>query len=194
MVVPPTRMTDPKPQLRWLFRDARRRFVAGLSQPERDALHRDLARVASPVVTGFALPGSYAAVGDEIDPGEIEHRFARIAFPRVDGQTLTFHRSRWDELVPGKFGIPEPLPSAPMVSPDLLLVPLLAVTRAGVRLGQGKGYYDRALAALLTSSPVRTIGIAWDCQIADTLPADAWDIAVDYIATPTRLVDCRAFR
>jgi 5-formyltetrahydrofolate cyclo-ligase len=194
MVVPPTRMTDSKAQLRWLFRDARRRYVAVLSQAERDGLHRDLARVAAPAVRGFSLPGSYAAVGDEIDPVEIEHGFAAVAFPRVDGQGLSFHRSRWDALVPGSFGIPEPLASAPRVAPDLLLVPMVAVTLAGVRLGQGKGFYDRALAALRRAAPVRTVALAWDCQIADALPADAWDIAVDYVATPTRLVDCRAFR
>ena len=202
MVVPPTRMTDPKsdpqldpkPRLRWLFRDTRLGFVAGLAQPERDALHRDLARMAAPVVAGFALPASYAAVGDEIDPVEIEHGFAGIAFPRVDGRDLTFHRSRRDELVPRTLAIPEPLASAPRIAPDLLLVPLLAVTLAGVRLGQGKGYYDRALAAQSHAAPVRTVAVAWDCQIAEALPTDPWDVAVDFIATPTRLVDCRAFR
>ena len=50
-------MSDLKPQLRRLFREARHRFVAGLSAAERGALHIDLARVAAPVVAGFAMPG-----------------------------------------------------------------------------------------------------------------------------------------
>lgn len=201
MVVPPTLMppetlaeADPKPALRWLFRDARRRFVAGLSATDRDTLGRDLARIAAPVVEGFAIAGSYAAIGDEIDPVSIEHGFAAIAFPRVTPQGLRFHRATWNQLVPGQLGIPEPRAEAPLVIPDLLLVPLLAVTATGTRLGQGKGYYDRALAELRRAAPVRTVALAWDCQIAEALPADPWDMPVDYVATPTRLFDCASLR
>jgi 5-formyltetrahydrofolate cyclo-ligase len=196
MVVPPTlfyreAMTDdPKPALRRLFRAQRHRFVAGLTLAEREALYRELAKVAAPAVAGFSLPGSYAAVGDEIDPTQIEHGFAAIAFPRINGSEISFRSASWDQLVPGPLGIPQPSADAPQVTPDLLLVPLLAVTPAGVRLGQGKGYYDRAIAQLRRLAPVRTVALAWDVQIADALPADAWDMPVDFIATPTRLFDC----
>ncbi len=192
--MPPDAATDPKPALRWLFRDARRQFVAGLTMADREALYRDLARMAAPVVRGFTTPGSYAAVGDEIDPVEIEHGFAAVAFPRVTRDGLRFHRAAWDALVPGQLGIPEPRTDAPEVVPDLLLVPLLAVTTAGTRLGQGKGYYDRALAEMRRAAPVRTVALAWDCQIAVTLPADPWDMPVDFVATPTRLFDCARLR
>lgn len=195
MVVPPTPMPhDSKPQLRRYFRDARRCFVAGLSKVERDALHRDLARMVAPVLAGFVLPASYAAIGDEIDPVVIEQAFTEIALPRVDGFNLRFHSSRGAALVAGVFGIPEPPIDAPQVRPDLVLVPVLAVTLAGVRLGHGKGFYDRALAAFSRTAPVRSVALAWDCQIADSLSADPWDFGVDFIATPTRLVDCQAFR
>ena len=187
-------MTDSKPRLRRLFREARHCFVAGLTPAERGALYHDLARVAAPVVAGFAIPGSYSAIGDEIDPAAIAREFADLALPRIDGDHINFRRSRSAALVPGVLGILEPPADAPQVTPDLLLVPLLAVTLAGVRLGQGKGHYDRALAALLARAPVRTVALAWDCQIAEALPIDPWDIPVDFIATPTRLVDCRAFR
>lgn len=200
MVVPPTPfyrrpMTDdPKPALRRLFREQRHRFVAGLTLVEREALYRDLAKVAAPAVAGFNLPGSYAAVGDEIDPTQIEHGFAAIAFPRIIGSQISFHRASWDQLVPGSFGIPQPSPDAQQVAPDLLLVPLLAVTPAGVRLGQGKGHYDRAIAELRRIAPVQTVALAWDVQIADALPVDPWDMPVDFIATPTRLFDCARLR
>ena len=199
MVVPPTFMTasdhsNTKPALRRMFRDARHQFVAGLSAADRDRLQCDLARIAAPVTNSFAMPGSYAAVGDEIDPAHIEHEFSVVAFPRVTAQGLSFHRARWDELVPGQLGIPEPRADAPKVVPDLLLVPLIAATPGGVRLGQGKGYYDRALAAMRLDRAPRTIGLAWDVQIADALPADRWDMPLDYIATPTRLFDCAKAR
>jgi 5-formyltetrahydrofolate cyclo-ligase len=188
-------MSDsPKPALRSQFRDARRRFVAGLSLAERNALQHALARVVAPALAGFARPASYAAVGDEIDPAAIEPGFASIAFPRVAGDDLAFHIATWEELVPGRLGIPEPRADAQRIQPDLLLVPLLAVTAAGSRLGQGKGYYDRALAALRREAPVRTIALAWDNQIADALPADPWDMPMDFVATPTRLFDCARLR
>ena len=181
---------DPKPALRRLFREQRHRFLAGLTPAEREAMYRDLAKIAAPAVAGFSLPASYAAVGDEIDPTQIEHGFAAIAFPRIIGSEISFHRASWDQLVPGPLGIPQPAADAPQATPDLLLVPLLAVTPAGVRLGQGKAYYDRAIAALRRRAPVRTIALAWDVQIADALPVDPWDMPVDFIATPTRLFDC----
>ena len=78
--------------------------------------------------------------------------------------------------------------------PDVLLVPLLAVTLSGVRLGQGRGYYDRALAALRRRQHVLAIGLAWECQIAPTLMAEPWEMPLDMIATPQRLVDCRKSR
>lgn len=181
---------DPKPALRRLFRAQRHQYVVGLTKIEHDAMTRDLARIAAPVTEGFACPGSYAAVGDEIDPVEIEHGFSIVAFPRIVGSDISFHSAPWSALIPGPLGIPQPAADAPRVVPDLLLVPLLAVTPAGVRLGQGKGYYDRAIAELRRSHPVRTVALAWDVQIADALPMDPWDMPVDYVATPTRLFEC----
>lgn len=184
-------MTDnPKPALRRLFRERRQQFVAGLSTAEREALYADLARIAAPVVAGFTHIGSYAAVGDEIDPVQIEHGFAAVAFPRIDGATISFHQAAWRELVPGPMNILQPSFDAPRIMPDLLLVPLLAVTATGVRLGQGKGYYDRAIADLRRTTRSRTVALAWDVQIADALPVEYWDMPVDFVATPTRLFDC----
>jgi 5-formyltetrahydrofolate cyclo-ligase len=112
----------------------------------------------------------------------------------VSGPDILFHQCEWAELKPGFQNIPEPPATAPQVEPDLLLVPLLAVTLAGVRLGQGRGYYDRALARLRARRPVTAIGLAWDVQIAPALPADPWDMPLDWVATPTRLVRCADYR
>lgn len=185
---------DPKPALRQLYRAMRAGFVASLSKAEREQLERQLALVAAPATRGFHTPGSYSATGDEIDPHVIEHAFASTAFPRIDDKTMTFRRSHWADLKSGYAGILEPSADMPQVVPDMLLVPLVAIMLDGTRLGQGQGHYDKALAALRQFAPVRTIGIAWDIQIADLLPREPWDIPVDFIATPTRLVDCRALR
>ena len=187
-----------KVDLRRLYRAARKAFVAGLDAGGRELLQRQLAAVIAPALTGVAMLGSYAAVGDEIDPSWIETAVGPQAFPRVTGPDIRFHQAEARLLRPGFQAIREPPASAPIAEPDVLLVPLLAVTLAGVRLGQGRGYYDRALAALRRKqpvlAPVLAIGIAWECQIAPALPADTWDMPLDMIATPERLVDCRKWR
>lgn len=91
---------------------------------------------------------------------------------------------------PHRFG-PQPAPDTPLVEPMTLLVPLLACTPAGVRLGQGGGYYDRYLAERADRGDMTVVGCAWDCQVVDDLPTEPHDMALDWIATPTRLIRCR---
>jgi 5-formyltetrahydrofolate cyclo-ligase len=93
-------------------------------------------------------------------------------------------------LMPGLGGIPEPAADLPMVRPDLLLVPLLAVDRSGNRLGQGGGHYDRTLAALRATQPTIAIGLAWDVQLVDAVAAEPWDQPLDAIATPSAFLWC----
>lgn len=181
-----------KIDLRRHYRTARRTHVATLDKPAREAAERALAAHVAPMLAGVRVAGSYAAMGDEIDPVWIEKMLGPHAFPRIAGPDISFHVADWADLKPGFQNIPEPPASAPLVDPDLLLVPLLAVTLSGVRLGQGRGYYDRAIARLRAAGrPLLTIGLAWECQIAPALPADPWDMPLDMIATPARLVDCR---
>lgn len=190
-------MTATKSALRRQYRAARATFVAALPAGEREQLERALADQLAPLLAEqppAGIAGSYAATGDEIDPVWVEKRLGPHAFPRVAGPDILFHQAEWQALKPGFQGIPEPPASAPIVEPHLLLVPLLAVTLAGVRLGQGRGYYDRALAELRMRRPVIAIGLAWECQIADALPAERWDMPLDWVATPARLVECKKQR
>lgn len=184
-----------KTDLRRHYRTARRTYVASLDTAMRTAQEQALAGQVAPLLSGIRMAGSYAATGDEIDPMWIEKMLGPHAFPRVAGPDISFHIADWAEMKPGFQGIPEPAITAPRVIPDLVLVPLIAVTITGIRLGQGRGYYDRALASLRASNPkLLAIGLAWECQIAPTLPADPWDMPLDMVATPVRLVDCRKSR
>ena len=198
MVVPPHHRAATgsmnKTDLRRQYRAARKAYVAGLPAGDRERQERALADLVLPALAGSRLVGSYAAMADEIDPVWIEKRIGPHAFPRVAGPDISFHIAEWRDMAPGFQGIPEPPADAPPVQPDVLLVPLLATTMAGVRLGQGRGYYDRAIARLRGHGPLLAIGLAWDCQIAAALPADPWDMPLDLVATPTRLVDCRKYR
>jgi 5-formyltetrahydrofolate cyclo-ligase len=183
-------MIDSKIAARRLARDCRRDFVATLSPAIREALERDLAAFVIPRLAGYRFPASYAAHGAEIDPRFIDDSLPAPGFPRVFGENLLFHRSERHELSPGFGAIHEPAATAHLIIPDILLVPLVAATPDGRRLGQGGGFYDRVLRLLRAQGPVVAIGLAWDVQIVDSLPADPWDEWLDLVATPTRLVDC----
>ena len=85
----------------------------------------------------------------------------------------------------GAYGIAEPQgPEAPL--PDIVLVPTLGYTRQGDRVGYGKGYYDRTLAALQAAGHACTsIGVAWACGDLSSQPyaPAAHDVRLDAIIT-----------
>ncbi|MEM6258871.1 MAG: 5-formyltetrahydrofolate cyclo-ligase [Planctomycetota bacterium] len=83
--------------------------------------------------------------------------------------------------IPNRFGIPEPAHHRPFrETPDVTLVPGLAFTRAGARLGQGGGYYDRYLAQ---HPATYKIGICFNEQLGDVLPTSEHDICMDEVVT-----------
>jgi 5-formyltetrahydrofolate cyclo-ligase len=110
----------------------------------------------------------------------------QVALPRFDPKTGFYTAAlATGQLVPGPFGIAEPPPEAPVVPLnrlDLALVPGLAFDPLGRRLGRGKGFYDR----LLVEVTGVKCGVALDEQIVPRLPAEAHDIRMDFILTPTR--------
>lgn len=187
MAVPPTpsaldTIAD-KAALRRGMRAARRAFVNELAVGECATLEAALVRVLGKHLPPGIVAG-YHAVGSEIGLGDM----ARVAlWPRVvPGGPLTFHREAPCQPLPvaGLGAVLQPAAGAPSGEPDIILVPLLAVTRYGVRLGQGGGHYDRTLAALRARRDVLAVGIAWDMQLVDALPADPWDATLDALATP----------
>lgn len=111
------------------------------------------------------------------------HRLSLPSTPRK-GKPLTFRA--WtpsDELKAGPYGTREPFPEQEEVRPTLLLVPLLAFTQHGERLGYGGGFYDRTLAKLKETAEVYACGIAYAAQEAATLPTDTFDQRLDGVLT-----------
>ena len=113
--------------------------------------------------------------------------------PRCVGKDLAWHQYRpGDRLISGKYNITEPHPDLPLLdlsTIDLILVPAVACTKTGDRLGYGGGFYDRFFATL--SRKVTTIGIVFNCCLAETLPIEPWDKSLDYVCTETDFYDCR---
>lgn len=69
------------------------------------------------------------------------------------------------------------------LTPQVVLVPLLAFTAAGQRLGYGGGYYDRTLSGLRSQGDVFACGVAYAGQEVADLPTDKHDADLDGILT-----------
>jgi 5-formyltetrahydrofolate cyclo-ligase len=115
-----------------------------------------------------------------------------LALPAVvDSQTIVFRR--YDAaLVASTFGTLAPPPDAPVVEPDIVVVPVAGFDRLGARLGYGRGFYDRALAGMHAAGrPPLLIGIAFSVQEVARIPSEAHDIRVDWIVTENETIDFR---
>ena len=177
-----------KESLRAAALDARKAFVRTLSDADRALLERALAEKLTSLCAGAAVVGGYSPLGSEISPllamEEARAVGAIVAFPAFDHPAKPFRFRAGDPLDAGPFGMMQPRLTGPVVDPDLILVPLIAIDGRGTRLGRGKGHYDRALARLRRSG-ARLIGVGWPLQrLADTIPADDWDIPLDAFASP----------
>jgi 5-formyltetrahydrofolate cyclo-ligase len=100
-----------------------------------------------------------------------------------------------DELASNRFGIPEPALGAdsqlPAEAMAVILLPLLAFTRSGGRLGMGGGYYDRSLSFRQRQpAPPVLIGAGYAFQELPSLPGDPWDVRLDAVVTERELVSC----
>ena len=88
-----------------------------------------------------------------------------------------------DLLVPDAAGVPAPTPAAQLVTPDLVIVPVLAFDRTGGRLGQGGGHFDRTLGMLRAAGEVLVVGLAFAGQEVESLPLEPHDQRLDAILT-----------
>lgn len=191
MVVPSPPISADKVSLRRSSRVRRRAFVESIDAEERAALERALAGHLAEPIARSRIIGAYAPLPDEISPlpalDDARAHGATIAFPAFAAAHLPFRFLAGDPFEAGPFAALQPALSAPEVHPDLILVPLVAIDRAGTRLGQGKGHYDRVLAEMKRRGAL-LIGLGWAVQrIDDTIPTDPWDVPLDGFASPEGL-------
>jgi len=135
----------------------------------------------------------YLPIGTEIDPRPAMVRMTEtghVVVPVVEsaGRPLKFGRWTPDcETIGGPYGIPIPV-NPVWLEPDVLIVPLVAFTRCGERLGYGGGFYDRTLARLRANRPIFAIGFAFAAQEVDGLPLESTDQRLDMIVTEVGIV------
>lgn len=187
----PLREAEEKTELRRAARSARERIGAEDRAIWSERIRERLRSL--PVWKESGLVALYAPIRGEADLlplVEIARREGkRVVFPRacVEARTLKFYEvERAAELSPGAYGVPEPprveARSVRAASLDLIVLPGLAFDRRGRRLGFGGGYYDRLLAA---PAPA-TVGVAFECQLRETLPEEPHDRGVDVVVTELR--------
>lgn len=187
-------MTDTSPskaQLRSTLRQRRNALVLSERQTAAHALTQHV--VSLPAWTAARRIAVYLAADGEIDTQPIE-RLARAqekqVYLPVIGDDLRLAFAAWQAgapLSPNRFNIPEPAPGStrcPASDLDIIFLPLVAFDVRGGRLGMGGGYYDRTLSGV--DGPV-LVGLAHACQQVESVPVDAWDITLDFIATDVAL-------
>lgn len=137
--------------------------------------------------TSAATVALYRSARSEVATAEIfavaQSAGKRVVYPRMHGDTLEFVAVEDPAtMTAGRYGIFEPAcgPVLPLSSVDLVVLPGVAFDRRGIRLGYGKGCYDRALAVAAWPT---LVGLAYDFQLVETLPAEGHDIPVDIIVT-----------
>ncbi|NJD90461.1 MAG: 5-formyltetrahydrofolate cyclo-ligase [Geobacter sp.] len=113
-----------------------------------------------------------------------------VYLPAVTPEGIVFRRfEAQSQLDSGSFGILEPQADAGTAeaeSLDLIVVPGVAFSIAGDRIGYGKGYYDKALHQLETKG--RLMAFCFECQLVEAITGEPHDVTMDKIITERRVV------
>ena len=144
---------------------------------------------------GVPLSG-YMPIRTEIDPRPAMAEAAAygpVGVPVIEAADQPLVFARWTPdtvMVPGAFGaaIPSELD---LFEPEILIVPLLAFSREGGRLGYGGGFYDRTLEMLHAKRSTLAIGFAFAGQEQPDLPLEETDQPLDLIVTEAGVIEVR---
>ena len=190
----PDAIADAKRALRAEIRERRqllsepaRESAADGIQAQLDALVDELGvRSMSCFLSTTAEPGTRAFVTDAVARG------IRILLPvtRTDGLLDWAVATADGDIAEGMYGLPEPV--GELLGPiavndvDLLVIPAAAVDQTGMRLGWGRGFYDKTLGSMQQCPPV--YAVVYDSEVLDEVPRDVHDQPVTGIVTPTRTI------
>ena len=176
-------MTDQKSQLReYARRERAQKFIPA---------NFNIILKAPEIIAAQTI-ASYISYGFEPSTLEINEAFLKagknLVLPRIAGKNLEW--VRWDgqsSSLLKKKNIFEPMGDAlaDLTEISAIVVPAIRIDQSGYRLGQGGGYYDRALAHMKGWK----IGLVYAGELtSETLPRESHDIALDAAATPSVIV------
>lgn len=130
----------------------------------------------------------YMPIRTEIDPLPAMAEASAhgpVGVPVIEGEGLPLKFRVWEPdcaMTDGPFGAQIPA-TGDWMTPQVVIVPLVAFDRNGGRLGYGGGFYDRTLQLLRANGPVQAVGFAYAAQEADALPLEPTDQPLDMIIT-----------
>lgn len=194
MLPPIANFMDPKRVLRERMKGERRAAAKARPDAAKHAASHFLSAIDIP---GEAVVSLYFPMRDELDTEPLAAALIEkgvvIAMPVVarKKEPLVFRKYLpGDDLVDGSYGELVPVETAPAATPTILVVPLLAFTRDGGRLGYGGGYYDRTIAHLRETGTPLAVGYAYGAQEVDALPLTRLDQPLDWVVTERGAVKC----
>ena len=194
MLPPIAPLLDPKKVLRERMKAERR--AAAKARPDA-GVHAASNFIRTVLPSDPGVVALYYPIKDELDTEPIAAALTEREIPMalpVTGKKrtpLTFLSYRpGDKLVPGVYGEMTPDATASIVSPTIIIAPLLAFNREGGRLGYGGGYYDRTFEALRSAGSVLAVGYAFGAQEVDALPLSPLDQPLDWIVTEREAIRC----
>lgn len=145
---------------------------------------------------GVPLSG-YIPIRTEIDPlPAMAEATAHgpVGVPVIEGAARPLRFAHWTPnaaMMAGPFGAAVPQEQA-FFEPEILIVPLLAFSRSGGRLGYGGGFYDRTLEGLRARRATLAIGFAFAGQEVADLPLETTDQPLDMIVTEAGVIEIGA--
>ena len=130
----------------------------------------------------------YNPIKNEVDTFEIIDRLLKmgksVSYPVIDGEKLISAIPTSSEYITDHFGCKTPKDFTVMDKVEVAVIPLLACDKNKNRIGYGKGFYDR----YLKDKNCIKIGLAYDFQVVDNFVPNPWDVPLDYIITPTKII------
>jgi 5-formyltetrahydrofolate cyclo-ligase len=169
-----------------------------MSETARDAAGRGIHEQLDRLVDQHGARSVSCYLSTSTEPGTrafIDAALARgirvlLPISRTDGLLDWAVAVAGGEVVEGLLGIDEP--TGDLLGPiavndvDLMIIPAAAVDSSGMRMGWGRGYFDKTLGSMARRPPV--YAVVYDSELLDAVPADALDQPVTGVVTPTRIV------
>ena len=168
------------------------------SQSARDAAAQGIRQQLDALVERVGARSISCFLSTTTEPGTREfveaavERGIRVLLPitRTDGLLDWSVATPGGDITEGMFGLPEPV--GEVLGPiavndvDLLVIPAAAVDRTGMRLGWGRGYFDKTIGSMERCPPV--YAVVFDSEVVDEVPSDIHDQPVTGVVTPTQTI------
>ena len=146
-------------------------------------IHQNLKQITS--FTNSQNTACYFPIGSEVDTHDIMldilQQDRNLLLPKIVNDNLKFYIvTNLEKLEKGSFEIMEPKDSCKKAEKiNCILIPTVGISKTGIRLGYGKGYYDK----FLSSTDAVKISLTYAKQIVKSIPNDSHDVKIDWIIT-----------